>query len=140
MVDNKNEPRKPRVLISQQGCIPIYRKPFYERLNALGQFDYIVAHGSPPRGTNFILAEPPFNFPNIPIQNYEIPFADRSIVWQPIVWRVIRGDYDAVVIGAETKIISNFAIILSMLFRRRPILMWGFGFHQYVERPKTLFS
>jgi glycosyltransferase involved in cell wall biosynthesis len=132
--------RKPRVLISHQGCIPIYRKSFFERLNALGKFEYVVVHGSSPRGTNFILATPPFNFPNIAVTNLEIPFADRSIIWQPVVWRVIRGDFDAAVIGAETKFISNLVIVLAMLLRRRPVLMWGFGFHQYVTPPSTVYA
>jgi len=132
--------RKPRVLVSHQGCIPIYRKSFFERLNALGKFDYVVVHGSAPRGTNYILAAPPFNFANIAITNYEIPFLGRSIIWQPVVWRVIRGDFDAAVIGAETKFISNLVIVLAMLLRRRPILMWGFGFHQYIVPPRTVFA
>ena len=131
---------RPRVLISHQGCIPIYRKSFFERLNALGKIDYVVVHGSAPRGTNYILASPPFDFPNLAIRNYEIAFAGRSIIWQPIVWRVIRGDFDAAVIGAETKFISNLAVVSAMLFRRRPVLMWGFGFHQYVAPPKSIFA
>jgi glycosyltransferase involved in cell wall biosynthesis len=136
MCGNKGE-RKRRVLISHQGCIPIYRKSFFERLNALGQFDYVVVHGAAPRGTNYILADPPFNFPNIKINNKELPFLDRSIIWQPIVWRVLRGDFDAAVIGSELKFISNLFIVAAMLVRRRPLLMWGFGFHQYLERPRT---
>jgi glycosyltransferase involved in cell wall biosynthesis len=139
MVQDKTN-RKPCVLISHQGCIPIYRKSFFERLNALGRFDYVVVHGSAPRGTNYILAAPPFNFPTVAITNYELPLAGRSIIWQPVVWRVVRGDFDAAVIGAETKFISNLVIALAMLLRRRPVLTWGFGFHQYVEPPKTFLD
>ena len=139
MVEDETD-RNPRVLVSHQGCIPIYRKSFFERLNALGKFEYVVVHGSAPRGTNYILAAPPFNFPNLAITNYELPFAGRSIIWQPVVWKVIRGDFDAAVIGAETKFISNLVIMLVMLLRRRPVLTWGFGFHQYAAPPKTFLA
>ena len=43
---------RPRILVSQQGCIPIYRKSFFQHLNALGTIEYVVAHGSAPRGTD----------------------------------------------------------------------------------------
>lgn len=139
MVGSTNN-RRPRVLISQQGCIPIYRKSFFHRLNEFAAFDYVVVHGSAPRGTDYILATPPFDFPNIAIENHELRIAGRSCIWQPVVWRVIRGEFDAAVIGEEIKFVSNLAIALVMRLRRRPVLIWGFGFHQYVAPQNTIFA
>lgn len=124
------EPRRPRILVSQQGCIPLYRKSFFQRLNALGSIDYVVAHGAAPSGTNLILARPPFDFPNIAVKNHEISFFGISFIWQPIVRRAMRGEFDGAVLGDEVKFLSSLVITLALRLRRRPVLLWGFGFHQ----------
>jgi len=128
------------VFISHQGCVPIYRKSFYNRLNELGLFQYIVIHGSAPRGSDLILAPLPYDFPNIKIDNRELHFLGRTWIWQPVVWRVIRGDFDAIVIGDEIKFISNLAVALIMLLRRRPVILWGFGYHQYTVVQESLLG
>ena len=131
---------RPRILVAMPGCIAIYRKPLFQRLNALGTIEYVVAHGAAPRGTDLLLAQPPFDFPNLPVTNYEIAIFDRSLVWQPIVWRVIKGEFDGAVFGDEVKYISSLIALLALRFRRRPALLWGFGFHQYGDPPRTLLE
>ena len=127
----------PRVLVSQQGCIPIYRKSFFGRLNAVGPIEYVIAHGLAPRGTDLILASPPFDFPNIPLTNREITIFGISFIWQPIVWRTIKGEFDGAVFGDEVKFLSSLFATLALRLRGRPVLLWGFGFHQY-KGPDTL--
>jgi glycosyltransferase involved in cell wall biosynthesis len=131
---------RPKVLIAHQGCIPIYRTSFYRRLNELGTIDYIVVHGAAPRGSDLILGSPPYNFPNLPVVNRELRIAGRSCIWQPIVWRAIKGDFDAAVIGDEIKFVSSLVVALALLIRRRPFLLWGLGFHQYFQRQETLLA
>ena len=131
---------KPRILVAHQGCIPIYRKPLFQRLNALGTIDYVIAHGAAPRGSDLLLARPPFDFPNLPVTNYEIAICGRSLIWQPIVWRVMKGEFDGAVFGDEVKYISSLIAILALRFRGRPALLWGFGFHKYHVPPRTLLE
>jgi glycosyltransferase involved in cell wall biosynthesis len=128
------------VLVSHQGCIPIYRKLFFKRLNELNSYRYTVIHGSAPRGSDLILASLPYDFPNIKVESYEFRLLGRSWIWQPIVWRVVRGDFDAVVIGDEIKFISNFIVALVMLLRGRPVILWGFGYHLYNVAQKTILK
>jgi glycosyltransferase involved in cell wall biosynthesis len=128
------------VFVSHQGCVPIYRKSFYNRLNEIGFCRYVVVHGSAPRGSDLILAPLPYDFPNIKVDNRELDLLGRAWIWQPVVWRVIRGDFDAVVIGDEIKFISNLVIALVMLLRRRPVILWGFGYHQYTVVQESLLG
>jgi glycosyltransferase involved in cell wall biosynthesis len=128
---------RPRILVSQQGCIPIYRKSFFHRLNALGTIEYVVAHGPAPRGTDLILAPPPFMFPNLPVANHEITIFGISCIWQSIVWKAIKGEFDGAVFGDEVKFLSSLIATVALRLRGRPVLLWGFGFHQY-KGPDTL--
>jgi len=127
---------KARVLISQQGCIPIYRKSFFRRLNERGSIEYVVAHGTAPRGTELILASPPFDFPNIAIENHEFKLLGVSFIWQPIVWRAIKGDFHGAVFGDEVKFLSSLMATVVLRLRGHPVFLWGFGFHQY-KGPNT---
>jgi glycosyltransferase involved in cell wall biosynthesis len=124
-----------RVLISQQGCIPIYRKSFFERLNSGSEIEFVVVHGRAPRGSDIIEAVGPFNFPNIKVRNREIRIGGRSFLWQPVFWRAVRGEFDAAVIGEEVKYLSSIAVALVLWLRNRPFVLWGFGYHQY-DRPQ----
>ena len=132
--------RKPRILVAQQGCIPIYRESFFQRLNMRGAINYVVVHGPAPRGTDLILANPPFDFPNLPVKNYEIRIAGRSCIWQPIVWRAIKGEFDGAVFGDEVKFVSSVIATVALRLRGRPVLFWGFGFHQYFNRQEALLA
>jgi glycosyltransferase involved in cell wall biosynthesis len=131
---------RPKVLVAHQGCVPIYRTSFYRRLNELGTIDYVVVHGAAPRGSDLILGPSPYNFPNLPVVNRELRIAGRSCIWQPVVWRAIKGDFDAAVLGDEIKFVSSLVVALALRIRRRPFLLWGFGFHQYFQRQETLLA
>jgi glycosyltransferase involved in cell wall biosynthesis len=122
---------RPRILVAQQGCIPIYRKSFFHRLDAIGVIDYVIVQGQAPRGTDLILAEPPFDFPTLPVKNLEVACWGISLVWQPIVWKAIKGEFDGAVFGDEVKFLSSLFATVALRLRGRPVLLWGFGFHQY---------
>lgn len=118
--------RKPRVLISHQGCVPIYRRPFYDRLARSKDVDYVVAVGEPPRGTDYIIAPPPYAFETLPIRNHEIRIGGKSLVWQPLAapyW----SSFDAVVLGEELKYVSHLALSAISKIKGRPLVWWGFG-------------
>ena len=101
--------------------------------------EFTVVHGRAPRGSDLIEAPPPFNFPNLEVINREFKFFGRALIWQPVVWRAFRGDYDAAVIGEEVKFLSNIAIAVALWVSGRPFLIWGFGYHQY-DRPQQTWA
>jgi glycosyltransferase involved in cell wall biosynthesis len=123
----KSPSRRARVLISHQGCIPIYRKPLYERLSFITDVDYVVAYGEPPTGTHYLVAPPPYSISTLHIKNHEFSLAGTQLIWQPIVTSFWK-DFDAAVIGDEAKYLSHVALILVAKLRRRPIVFWGFGY------------
>ena len=118
--------RKPRVLITHQGCVPIYRRPFFDRLARSPHIDYVIAVGDPPRGTDYMAAQPPYAFQTLPIRNYELPLGNKTVIWQPLV-STYWNDFDAVVLGEELKYISHFALAAISKARGRPFVWWGFG-------------
>lgn len=127
MTDRPTGQRRPRVLITHQGCIPIYRKPLFERLARIEDIEYVVAYGDRPRGTSYIVAEPPFTFKTIRIRNYELPLLNSACIWQPIVGAFWH-EFDAAILGDEIKYLSHLAIIASARLSRRPVMLWGFGY------------
>lgn len=118
-----------KVAVLHQGFVPTYRKPFFELLNRTSESDYVVFHGDPPTGSGWTAAAGPYDFPNVKVTNREIPIARWRAIWQPVVREIATGGYDAVVMGHEVKFLSNLALAGLFRLRRRPVLLWGFGFH-----------
>lgn len=126
-----------RVLISHQGCIPIYRKGFFEALAALKNCQYVVASGNSPKGTHYILAEPPFAFSVLTTRNIQFTAFGKNLVWQTLVKKFLT-EFDAAVLGDESKYLSSAAIILLAKILGRPVVLWGFGVVDgiYVDLPR----
>lgn len=122
-----NSHSRPRILIAHQGCVPIYRKPFFDRLAKVKDFEYVVACGEPPRGTDYIVAEQPYGFETLAVTNKEVTFGKSSVIWQTLVRNFWR-DFDAVILGDEAKYLSHFAIMVAAKMKRKPVMLWGFGF------------
>lgn len=118
---------RPRILISHQGCVPIYRKALFDRLASLSDFEYVIACGEAPRGTDYILAQQPYDFPTLAVSNNEIFVGRKSIIWQTLVQRFWR-EFDAAILGDEIKYASHLAVIIAAKIRRRPVVLWGFGY------------
>jgi glycosyltransferase involved in cell wall biosynthesis len=119
--------RHPRVAILHQGCVPTYRRAFFERLATIQQRHYFVFHGEPEPGIGIVTAAPPFTFEHIEVRNRFWRIFGRTLAYQPVFTRIARGGFDALVIGHEAKYMANIA--LAMLFRAlgKPVLLWGFG-------------
>jgi len=109
---------RPRIAILHQGCVPTYRRAFYERLGAIAERDYIVFHGEVEPGSGVVAAAPPFGFENVEVRNRFLTVVGRTLVYQPVFSRIAHGDFDALVIGHEVKYLANMA--LAPLFRARP--------------------
>jgi glycosyltransferase involved in cell wall biosynthesis len=119
-----------RIAVFHDGFVPIYRARFFELLNASSDHEYIVFHGDSPGGSGHTCAAEPLNFPNVRSHNLEIRLGSRTLVYEPVVRRVLGGNFDAVVVGHEVKFISS--MLLFGLFRvmRKPALLWGHGYHR----------
>lgn len=117
----------PRVAILHQGFVPHYRVRFFELLAGVGDVEYVVWHGDPPPGSAHRAAPGPFRFPNRRVASRVATVAGRMIVYQPLVRAVLAERYDAVVVGAELRLVSNAAVFLLAKVRGRPALLWGQG-------------
>lgn len=116
-----------RIAILHQGCIPNYRRAFYERLAKIPGREYVVFHGDPEPGSGVIAAKPPFPFANVCVRNRFWRVLGRSVVYQPVLTRITSGGFDALIIGHEFKYIASFALLLLFRLQGKPVLFWGFG-------------
>jgi glycosyltransferase involved in cell wall biosynthesis len=120
---------RPKVALLNHGYLPHYRVPLYELLARRGQAEYVVFHGAPPSWIGVPAAEGPFKFPERRVKNHEIRIGPATAVYQPVLREILSGGYDAVVLSAEAKYISNIALALAAPLRRIAVLYWGFGYH-----------
>src|SRR5262249_12091932 len=112
-----------------------YRKGLFDRLGRVEDIEYHVVHGPPPPGSDLIIAPGPYDFPNSHIEPVNLRIGRAVLVYQPVIRRVLRGEFDAAVVGEDLKFISNLLVRLILRLQRRPVLIWGFGYHQ-MERPR----
>jgi glycosyltransferase involved in cell wall biosynthesis len=117
----------PRIAILHQGCVPSYRRAFYERLGKNRARDYVVFHGQPEPGSGIAAAPAPFRFQNVEVRNRFWRILGRSLIYQPVFLKIAGGRFDALVVGHEVKYLANLALILLFRLRGKPVLLWGFG-------------
>jgi glycosyltransferase involved in cell wall biosynthesis len=123
--------RPPRVAILFDGYVPEYRRRFYELLAQRPGVEYVVFWGRHPAR---LLASPPapgpYRFPNIRVRNVELRLGRRAFLYQSLVRTVAFGDFDAVVVGARLRVLSNLLVATLLKVRRRPVIFWGHGLDQ----------
>jgi glycosyltransferase involved in cell wall biosynthesis len=119
----------PKIAILHHGYIPHYRVGFYEKLARAGRAEYTVFHGEAPSWIGVPAAEGPFDFPNRRVKNREFRVGPATAVYQPVLKEILTGGYDAVVLSAEAKFVSNTALALFGPLRGLAVLYWGFGYH-----------
>ena len=99
-----------KVAILNHGYLPHYRVRFYELLAERG-FEYVVFHGAPPSWVGTPELKGPFAFPQRRVNNREFRVGLLTLVYQPVIWEIMTGGYDAVVITTESKFIANLALV-----------------------------
>jgi glycosyltransferase involved in cell wall biosynthesis len=117
----------PRIAILHQGCVPSYRRAFYERLGENRARDYVVFHGQAEPGSGIAAAAPPFGFQHVEVRNRFWRVLGRTLVYQPVFLKIASGSFDALVVGHEVKYLANIALIFLFRLRGKPVLLWGFG-------------
>ena len=117
----------PRIAVLHQGCVPNYREAFYRRLAARRLREYVVFHGTPEPGSGVVAAKPPFAFKSESVRNRFVRVFGRSLVYQPVFFRIAFGRFDALVIGHEIKYFMNIVLLYWFRLMGKPVLFWGFG-------------
>jgi glycosyltransferase involved in cell wall biosynthesis len=107
--------------------VPTYRRDFYERLGAITERQYVVLHGAPEPGSGVAAAQGPFGFQHIEVRNRFWRVLGRTLVYQPVLLEVARGEFDALVVGHEVKYLANMLLVIAFRALGRPVLLWGFG-------------
>jgi len=51
------------------------------------------------------------------------------MVFQHLVWKILSGEYDAVVLGQEAKYASNVVLFVLAKLKGMTVVLWGFGYH-----------
>ena len=118
-----------KVAILNHGYLPHYRVRFYELLAERGGYEYVVFHGAPPSWVGIEELKGPFAFPERRVENREVHLGPLALIYQPVVWEILTGGYDAIVITTESKFISNLILALLCKLRGIAVLHWGFGYH-----------
>jgi glycosyltransferase involved in cell wall biosynthesis len=118
-----------RIAVLHQGVVSTDRARFFEQLNARSSEEYVVFHGGLPMGNEWGVAPEPLQFPNVRVDNREIPLGRWRAIYQPVVHRILTDRFDAVVMGNELKFLSNLLLALRARQRRLAVIFWGFGYH-----------
>jgi glycosyltransferase involved in cell wall biosynthesis len=124
-----------KIAVLHDGFIPVYRAPFFRRLNERGRFQYVVVHGKAPSGTGQRAYSGPVDFPNVWVKNREVALLKRTIIYQHVLLSLLRSRIDAVVIGHEIRFLSNLVLLAAFRMLGKPVIWWGHGFDkEYVDR------
>src|SRR5487761_2499300 len=118
-----------RVAILHHGYIPHYRVRLYELLAERGRVEYTVFHGAPPSWVGVDEITGPFAFRERRVRNREIRIGPSTLLYQPVIWEILTGGDDGVVIAIEAKFIANMLLAPLAKLRGMTVLFWGFGYH-----------
>lgn len=124
-----------RIAVLHQGFIPVYRVRLFEMLNDVSSNEYVIFHGDPPQGVGHRAVAGPFQFPNVKVTNREIAIGRSSVIYQPVLRAVLRGGFDALIVGHEVKFVASMMLFSWFKAMGRPALLWGHGLH----RPNALW-
>lgn len=113
--------------------VATYRVRLFELLGESVANEYVVFHGAPPSGSAHRAAEGSFRFRDVAVPNRELRLPGGSLIWQPLVSRILDGGFDAAVLGAEMRLLANVAVFVRLKRRGVPVLLWGQGVEKDAE-------
>jgi glycosyltransferase involved in cell wall biosynthesis len=123
------------VAILYQSFVPRYRVRFFELLHERSEIEYVVFHGQPPARTGHSAATGPFAFPNVWTDNRELRIAGQTLIYQPIVRRVMSTRFDAIVVAPWIRLLSNLILVPLFKARGKAVIAWGHGFEKEEDHP-----
>lgn len=130
--------RQPRIAVLKDGFVAEYRAELFARLGQMDDVEYVIFHGSAPRGTGHRAAEGPFSFTAKEVANRELRLGSRTLVYQPAVRTVAGPAFDGAVLGAELKMLAHVALFPLLKLKGKPVLLWGQGGEKGEERGSAM--
>jgi glycosyltransferase involved in cell wall biosynthesis len=123
-------PARRRVAIIHHSFVPRYRVRFYELLQERSEIEYVVFHGPAPSQTGHLEAPGPFAFPNVWTDNRQLRISGRTLIYQPIVRRVMATRWDAIIFAPYVRLLSNLILVPLLKARGSAVIAWGHGFEK----------
>ncbi len=120
-----------KILIIQT-IIPHYRMDFFYELHK--RFPNLKVVHSTELTLDGLVTSNQFNFPNLKVKIWK-----KIFIYQPIVFNIIKSDYDFIVLGLELKILSNFLIWLFSFLKGYKIIWWTHGYNVHKRRKDLVF-
>ncbi len=117
-----------KVAILDLGFVPIYWVYLWQTLNRISRHRFVVFYGDPPKGSGWIAAKGPFDFPSKEAPIREINLFGWKAVWMPVVREVLFNKYDALIMCHELKFLSNLLMFPIAKLMGKTVIYWGFGY------------
>lgn len=126
-----------RVAILQHRLLH-YRTQLFERLRSACQargIELMLVHGQATPRESVKKDEGRLPWASV-VKNKVVEVGERDILWQPLPAEA--GDVDLLIVMQESRILSNYPLLLSRLWRKRKIAYWGHGKNFQSDAPAGL--
>ena len=116
-----------------QRLIPHYRIDFFSQL--CKRLPNVMIFHSTRVTTDGLVQNDGFHF-----LNHKIRMIDhRYFCFQHLVWKMMKSDYDYIVLGLELRIVSNLVIWLASFFKKSKIIWWTHGYNVHNKQKNIMF-
>ncbi|MBW1938538.1 MAG: glycosyltransferase [Deltaproteobacteria bacterium] len=116
-----------------QRLIPHYRIDFFSQL--CERLPNVMIFHSTRVITDGLVQNDDFHFPNRRVMMIDY----RYFCFQRLVWKMMRSDYDFIVLGLELRIVSNLMIWLASFFKKSKIIWWTHGYNVHNKHRNIMF-
>ena len=116
-----------------QRLIPHYRIDFFSQL--CKRLPNVIIFHSTRVTTDGLVQNDGFHFPNHKIRMID----HRYFCFQHLVWKMMKSDYDFIVLGLELRIVSNLMIWLASFFKKSKIIWWTHGYNVHNKQKNIMF-
>jgi len=116
-----------------QRLIPHYRVDFFDQL--CKRLPNAMIFHSTRVTTDGHVQNDGFHFSNQRVMMIDY----RYFCFQRLVWKMMRSDYDFIVLGLELRIVSNLMIWLASFFKKSKIIWWTHGYNVHNKHRNIMF-
>ena len=116
-----------------QRLIPHYRIDFFSQL--CKRLPNVMIFHSIRVTTDSLVEDDGFHFPNQRVMMIDY----RYFCFQRLAWKMMRSDYDFIVLGLELRILSNLLIWLTNFFKKSKIIWWTHGYNVHNKKKNIIF-
>ena len=116
-----------------QRLIPHYRIDFFSQL--CKSLPNVIIYHSSRVTTDGLVQNDDFHFPNRKTSMIDYKY----FCFQRLVWKMIKSDYDFIVLGLELRIVSNLMIWLTSFFKQTKIIWFTHGYNVHIQQKNIKF-